>query len=558
MGIAPLNNDDTAISTFDMFKSSYGIKSAPGFFLGQSTITDKTKCIGGFVDFDLLNLTDAGDNMVELLRVPETGTFSIHTVLDILNQHENQQKFKDTNNQVKHMFGLCCENPVVLEHLSETLILIVYFIIFERLETTGYALPGIISAYLNNVLLNTDVRSLYSDLSSYCSGLDLELMAQYGLSDMHRIFQSLVEFCRCNFEAEINPQLVAKIMASVVSRCLEIPHEDDQGCDDFYVRTTLVPVLDYINHDNRLINAHFDVDRKTNDVLLLLDLDRVSQKTGILEVFISYSPVVEVVHFEKVYGFSPASFPQNVIYVNLCLDKHFLSLNGELDLFYKWFEIKPCIQFMWKDRQVYINDCIDSFQMLLIPFLNGPSRENSCPAFTYSRSVHQRIANHFSEARGSDSDDYSDACKDLIVQQESSSSEAIGLPQLAWTYHHNIEGEEKAERLDKEQILEMYNGKLTQAIESFQSYLCRYLKWRLEKLDSHIGQLSSFGQALAGHEQSLINHFLQQITHNKPVYWSDTNTLNNQGQGQECAIPSLLEESAHVYLPHSISDKPEL
>ncbi|SCU85754.1 LAME_0D02630g1_1 [Lachancea meyersii CBS 8951] len=555
MHFLPLKQTDVVSKTLDKFKRCYGVEVRDGFILGQSTITDSVKCIGAFLDLDKLVEENASNDMVQLLRIPAISTFSIHTILEIVNQrsqYSTERQFQDTTGSIKRIFALCCENAVIIENLSETLILIMYFLILELLQQMGYALPEIVSEYLNNVLLTTEVGSFYTDLPAYATCANLEIMAQYGLADLYSVFQSLVDFSERNFEDQFEPQVVANIMASVISRCLEIPHELEPNSEDFQVQTTLVPILDYINHNNELVNAHFDVDRQTNDVLLLLDLDQCRGRKGLTEVFISYSPVQELVHFEKIYGFSPSLDPQMATYMNLCLDKTFLSQESSLDLFFKWFEIKPCVQFCILADTVYINDCIESFYELTIPFSADADSTYSSTNFRYDKKAFKVFAEHFARARGGDAKDFEEICDEQVEQNESNSCEGIDLPQLAWMYYYCVDGKSRCGRLDKGQIIRLSGYDLASAKKRLLAYLSRYFQWRQDFLQKKLPLISASMRRVAVHEQTLIAKLLCQVEQGESIFLSDAKV--DSEKLQEYPIPSLLKDSYHHYSSSTISE----
>ncbi|SCU85291.1 LAFA_0D14884g1_1 [Lachancea sp. 'fantastica'] len=548
MSFKPLGPSDVATETLQKFKQLYNVKTSDAFLLGSSTITDEMKCIGTFVDLDLLRNKNTSDGPIELLRIPHVSTFSIHTILNIINdksQYPTQQQFEDTISIVKQFLASSLSNDAIAANLSETLVLVVYFVVFERLQQMGYALPAIICDFLSNVLLTTQVGSFYTALPDFKTDVNLELMGQYGLSDLSCVFESLVDICSQSFDAAADPKVVASIMASVISRCLEIPQELEANSDDFQVHTTLVPILDYANHDNQRVNAHFDIDRQTNDLLLYLDIEKCLDKGGICEVFISYDPIHEFVHFQKVYGFSPPLEPDTPSYMNCCLDKKFLASNMNLDLFYKWFDIKPCVQFCFFDGRVYINDCIESFKWLTIPFFTQEFPTQPSAKFFYDEQVPKIFARYFARARGGDAGDFIDICQEQVEYSQQSGSESIDMPQLAWVLQYAQDNVTVRRRLDKKQITELseYNFKL--ARDSFVAYLLKYLQWRQKQLQDKLTSLSISLKSVATLELDMITQVIRQRESNGCLFLSDTNLDRNRFQDQP--IPPLLATSSHRY-----------
>lgn len=552
MTFQPLGSDDCALATIRDFAELHGAKLNRGFCVGRSEVSEKVRCIGGFVKKKDLDVSKMQKGLVELLRVPAGATFSLETMLQFLDTEsyptQDAEKLTETSVKVKKLFFECCQIPVISSQASETLLLIIYFIIFSGLERNGYALPDPISHYLNGVLLTTEVGSLYSDAFVWKETTDIKLFAQYGFASIYSIFHALSEFSAANFGSENCGAIVSTLMASISSRCLEIPHEEHKGSDDFYVNTTLVPVLDYVNHDNKRVNAHFDVDRSTNDILLVLDMDSCPQNEEVFEVFISYSPVDEVIHFEKSYGFFPQPEGNRVSFMNLCFDKRFNAMQ-ELDvfLFYKWFSVKPCLQFILKDERVYINDTLKQFAELLLPFVPDPRGEfQSC--FTYNPNSYRTFACFTSKARGPSEDCFLEECKKLVHESEMNSSEDIGLPQLAWTCHFDAQGEDFA-RLTKEQCLEVLFGSdklYSRAIDTFQHYLRLYMNWRLYMLQEAKPRLARSSLNLANHESYVVRQYCQQLEQNLPLFWSDVENYENL-ELTDCALPPPLKYSSYAY-----------
>ncbi|CEP60673.1 cytochrome c lysine N-methyltransferase LALA0_S01e16358g [Lachancea lanzarotensis] len=548
MAYKPLDSSDVAAKTLDSFKRLYNVKTSDALLLGSSTITNEMKCIGTFVDLDRVKKKDRIDGLIELLRIPRASTFSIHTILETINersQYHTQRQFEDTTSMVKRSLALAFSDDTIAEKISETLILVVYFVVFERLQQLEYALPAVIGEYLNKVLLTTEVGSFYTALPDLKTGNNLELMGQYGLLELSSIFESLIGICNQSFDASADPKIVAKIMASVISRCLEIPQEIEPNSDDFQVHTTLVPILDYSNHDNQRMNAHFDIDRRTDEVLLLLDIEKCPSKNGTCEVFISYNPIHELVQFEKIYGFSPPLESQTPSYMNCCIDKTFLARNMHLDLFYKWFDIKPCIQFCILDGAVYINDCIESFKWLTLPFSTQGFPTQSPAKFLYDENVPRVFAQHFSKARGGDAKDFIDVCEEQVELSEKNGSESIGMPQLAWVLQYTLDGETLHGRFDRKQIPELPGYNSTLARESFQAYLLTYFQWRQHQLQDKLAYLSSSLQNVAIHELHFITQLLRQNDENKSLLLSDTKL--DYKKFQTPPIPPLLQNSNHQF-----------
>lgn len=116
--------------------------------------------------------------------------------------------------------------------------------------------------------------------------------------NLRKVYGELAEIIS-DLEMHLPFEMAFQIHQAVKSRVLEIPHAVGDG-DDFETNVTLVPLLDYANH-NSAYNAVFDVDRATRDVLLRLETPVEAGQ----EVFISYSPGKNKNTFFRTYGFMP-------------------------------------------------------------------------------------------------------------------------------------------------------------------------------------------------------------------------------------------------------------
>ena len=534
----------------EYFASTYGASFNPGFHVGHSPISQKVKCLGGFVDRSKLDLSSSQDNMIELLRIPRSSTFSINNLGKLDDEYDSRkdEQLVKTISKVRELFFACCESDTIRMHVSETLMLIVYFVIFRGLEQSGYRLPAVISHYLNEVLLKTEVGSLYSDICMWRGNQDIPTFAQYGLTGLSEVFTTLSEFSGATFEIDGHEAIVSKIMASIHSRCLEIPYSAQDGSDDFYVSSTLVPILDYINHNNDLMNAHFDIDRKTSDVILLLDLDKCPSTQDVFEVFISYSEPDEVIHFEKYYGFSCPLSTSSLNFMNLCFDKRFLEFDGlNLAFFYKWFSIKPSLQLIWRDGQVYVNDTRKEFAELILPFVsNSVTPDKSC--FFYNAACYETFAKFFARARQCSKEEVLEESKKLVASRENSPSESTNLPQLAWTCHYGADADSYA-RLNKEQCMQVLfetDSVYTGACERWEKFLRFYMISRVQMLKEVGEQLSPSSKTLAHHENTAMRQLLNRLEKGLSIYWSDSEYYMAL-ELPECELPALLQNSAHTY-----------
>lgn len=141
----------------------------------------------------------------------------------------------------------------------------------------------------------------------------------------------------------------------IKSRVLEIPRAVGDDSDDYTVDTTLVPLIDFVNH-NENKNAYFDIDRSTNEVIL-----KYLGPAGPAEVFISYSDESSVQEFVSTYGFIPQSTTEifevklNKYEINECINHIQHTDDIRYDLILKWLEIPPTLQFIITKDKVGLN-----------------------------------------------------------------------------------------------------------------------------------------------------------------------------------------------------------
>lgn len=292
-------------SVLEWFSQNAGVKVNKALSVEKSAIDDPSSGYGLFADLKLVDCIPQ-ETTVELLRIPRFAKFDLNSLMALLNDdsqyisHENKESLQKV---VKRVFSEFMQLENLGDILSETTILVFYFTLFALLRDQ-FELPRVIGFYLENVLLRTKVDS---GVMSYDPEKDLYgqrphfLAFNYSLQTLGSFFEKTVAS-----SPPVEP-LLRQVYAAVSSRCLEIPEEVNTGSDDFVVNTTLVPALDYANHDNEMQNAHFDVDRETGDVLLLLDMNRLPTKKKKFEVLISYSPDEDPASFMFFYGFIPSS-----------------------------------------------------------------------------------------------------------------------------------------------------------------------------------------------------------------------------------------------------------
>ncbi|KAG0675557.1 cytochrome c lysine N-methyltransferase [Pichia californica] len=284
------------------------------------------KGIGVFYNFDC-NFNSNGEP-IELIRIPQLSSYNIYTLKKLINDKLDDKDSKVIKRVLMIIFSKMNGN-------SESLILISYFIGFLLIcnkekklndnnninnnnnDDNNNKWKDEIKVYLN-ILLNTNVGNLYLDqqdiLQDFLSYFQGNAIIQNSIIDITSgiwvdITESINEEFSENFKI-IKIEEVLQICSAIRSRVLEIPREiynKEGDDDDYYVDVTLVPILDYVNHDNLLKNAYFDIDRETKDIILFYERKSSINKEFEVEVFISYD-IFEDLHSMFInYGFLPIS-----------------------------------------------------------------------------------------------------------------------------------------------------------------------------------------------------------------------------------------------------------
>ncbi|CCK68862.1 cytochrome c lysine N-methyltransferase KNAG_0B04270 [Huiozyma naganishii CBS 8797] len=266
-----------------------------------------------------------------ILRIPRGSTFDIHSVDAMIGTEAEYVHGGGVSLALFQRFSKDCWSSFsAAEHLqgllTETVILTFHFVTLCVGERDGLEIPLRLSRYLNEVLLATTVDNPVVHPLCFAK--------RYRFHSRFQVYDSLVcQLCRL-FSRPAGPlePSVRQIAAAVMSRCLEIPEQDEHG--DYTLNTTLVPLLDYANHSAEP-NARFDADAA--DVVLKLD-PMVAEPT---EVLISYNDTVEVLDFVLTYGF----VPQAATHFNFTIDRDWLLLNHrDMYRFCKWFHINLSFQ----------------------------------------------------------------------------------------------------------------------------------------------------------------------------------------------------------------------
>lgn len=327
--------------TCDMF-NQYGIQVDPRLSIRESAL-------GGTGIF--FEAEEDIDEPIAIARIPSSITFSLKSLAQILAKLEQVNKVEAAI--VKTVLKFCGgtnETEIITDYIFS------FMIILTNNEHHHDCPVAAVSFYLE-ILSKTNVAML--DLQPFAEeDASLDYLFKVEQNKFERIknkYENILgslsdlKYTVPSFEEYYHIHKVVK------SRVLEIPQQADDKSDDFYVNTTLVPLLDYANHleDN---NAFFDIDRTNNDVLL-----KYEGSKGLNEVCIKYSSVNSVQEFVSTYGFIPQG--KEVVF-ELRLDKYDINkyvnevqgtADVQYDLIMKWLQILPTTQLVKKGERVGIN-----------------------------------------------------------------------------------------------------------------------------------------------------------------------------------------------------------
>ncbi|QLQ80731.1 hypothetical protein HG537_0E00840 [Torulaspora globosa] len=541
-------------SVVDWFTKNANVKVNEALSVENSFFEGIPSGYGLFVDLSSINY-DAKSETVELLRIPRLATFSLDTLLEMIKdetQYSSKGNMERLNAKVRAVFSRFLELDGLKNLLSETTILVFYFTLLALLKDE-YELPKTLRFYLENVLLQVKVdngpmfyeqaKELYGQYSIFVALKDLMDLLEDFLQNNVSGNQSVVPVLR-------------QVYAAISSRSLEIPDEVAESSEDFVVNTTLVPVLDFANHSNELKNAHFDIDRQTQDVLLLLEMDRIPANVTKFEIFISYSPVEDLISFIYYYGFVPTS-ADKCQFMSISLDREYLRdqepmPDVNLRLFYKWLKINPVVQLIKYQNRWYIYDSNEQFAYFLLPFMHSPDNE-STSCWTYDPNCY-RIFWYFQQHSTKKKENYTSIndYKDMIASLENDRSDLIDLPQLGWSMSFQDDDlNTHRGRFPKEQALALapFNNArtFTNAIDLFAKFFLSYIEWRLNKLRNSEPHLTSAPlKQLVQFEKSVL---LQLLSEPQLHYWTDQRT---DCENYDCILRPL-QNNAHQDADHSVS-----
>lgn len=234
---------------------------------------------------------------IELIRCPRKNVFNMYTLRDFVGKLED--KGKDI---IRKVLSIIFRNI----RPSESNIIIGHFIGFSICLKKGIECGEEVSKYLT-VLSKTKVGSPYTDqrdaLEDFVEDFPGNILMNSLVNEL-KMWDIIIEELK-EEELQIETNEVLQLCAAVRSRVLEIPRGDEENeGDDYYVDVTLVPIIDFVNHDVGKCNAYFDVDKDNGDVVLYYKGGEIEDENG-KEIFIKYDEVEDLHRMFINYGFIP-------------------------------------------------------------------------------------------------------------------------------------------------------------------------------------------------------------------------------------------------------------
>lgn len=335
------------------------------------------------------------------------------------------------------------------------------------------------------------------------------------------IYDTLKEF-GIDYQEDINDKFLRKVELSVVSRLLEIPEAlptnsttDGSECPEEYgfsVSSTLVPIIDFVNHSNDHLNAFFDVDPETDDILLRLyneefaDQEEFSEQ---VELFIRYSDYEDVLKFVHSYGFIPRGVKVQPIYEHP-IDREYLNsyvvksdIDGEkyehnLGLLLKWLQIQPNVQFvMGYNAEGQLQDVKMNLDenFIVFGFVQG---------LTYFKEAALGIVKHYSELQD---DEY---IAELLTLEESGDNDVIGGYETIPYSSVFVDGAVNLDAL----VSSLPDDEINVLMVKFIVWFVDYSQARIDTLISFISTLENRDSTVcqfADFEKKLLEKFTEQV-----------------------------------------------
>ncbi|ODQ60246.1 hypothetical protein WICANDRAFT_78856 [Wickerhamomyces anomalus NRRL Y-366-8] len=246
----------------------------------------------------------------------------------------------------------------------------------------------------------------------------------------------------------------------------------------FAVASTMVPVIDFVNHSNDKANSNFDVDKETKDVLLKYNHKDPKLK-GEVELFITYSEYEDVFNFINAYGFVPKSNKTNPFYEH-AIDRDFVStykieseVDGEkyehnLGNVLKWLGQAPNIQFVL----TYEGDELKDVKLNL---------DQNFIIFGFTKGLSYDPAKAFQIIKDLQEDGVGDDfIQEVLDLEESASNDTIDSEGLTPYKLHGVEG-----YVDLFSIIENTSDEeVNNLMIEFVQFLLIYFRYRIKDLDN--------------------------------------------------------------------------
>lgn len=294
----------------------------------------------------------------ELLRIPLKSIYDIYSTEDHLSS-SSQDLFKQWIRIIVRDVPFITENDVLF-------IQILAASIMNKNHSEA------LKCYTKETLMKTSVDlSLLENLPTLIEIYEFYPKLQVLFHHIVKLFKTIGTLLP---EDEFSPNCLRQLYSAVTSRSLEIPYKINQD-ESFGVRTTLVPVLDFVNHDNGKKNAYYDLDLEENALVLkTLGFNKRSDPKSEVQIFISYDAEENLMKFIPTYGFAPdiheyQTWEYSLNRVNL--KENF----ADVRKIYQCFDVIPSIQFVKIKTSSTVKWLVDdtnkSFESLLIPFIDG-------------------------------------------------------------------------------------------------------------------------------------------------------------------------------------------
>lgn len=295
-------------SELETWREKLGIKVNPNLRIEKT----KERGIGVFYTCETQN---ESSERIELMRIPHTSSYNIYTLRKLVDENLSAEDKAIVKRTLSVIFARSRGS-------SESLILIAYFIGFlivsKKRNADSYRnsetdeFKQTMGTYLS-VLLDTTIGNLYGDhpdiLEDFLSAFPGNVVLKNSIVDITSgLWDEITDTLNEEFlekDEAMKVEEVLQLCGAIRSRVLEIPREVEGDQEDYYVDVTLVPILDYANHDNEKRNAYFDVDRKSQEVVLYFEPNKVASERDQCEIFISYDEYEDLHRMFVNYGFFP-------------------------------------------------------------------------------------------------------------------------------------------------------------------------------------------------------------------------------------------------------------